>query len=103
MKTTTTIKALAYPVKLIDLRTGEHFTDTLVLEKSWLTICGKLDICDDKHLIYRIYNPKGYQVEEIGKRHKINLVVDLEQLYADHVEDMAKSQTFGILEVEQND
>lgn len=84
MKTTTIIKALAYPVKLIDKRTGEHLTDTVVLEKSWLSICGKLDICDDKHLIYRIYNPKGYEVAEIGKRRKVNLVVDLEQLYADH-------------------
>lgn len=84
MKTTTIIKALAYPVQLMDKRTGEHLTDTVVLEKSWLSICGKLDICDDKHLIYRIYNPKGYEVAEIGKRRKVNLVVDLEQLYAIH-------------------
>lgn len=84
MKTTTTIKALAYPVQLIDKRTGEHLTDTIVLDKSWLSICGKLDICDDKHLIYRIYNPRGYEVADIGKRRKVNLVVDLEQLYAIH-------------------
>ena len=86
MKTTTVITALSYPVKLVDKRTGEHSTDTVVLEKSWLSICGKLDICDDKHLIYRIYNSKGYDVADIGKRRKINLVVDLEQLYADHIE-----------------
>ncbi len=86
MKTTTIIKALAYPVKLIDKRTGEHSTDTVVIEKSWLTICGKLDICDDKHLIYRIYNPKGFEVLEIGRRQRINLIVDLEQLYAKHAE-----------------
>lgn len=103
MKTTTIIKALAYPVHLIDKRTGEHSTDTVVLEKSWLSICGKLDICDDKHLIYRIYNPKGFEVVEIGKRHKINLIVNLEQLYADHVGDMGKSQTFGILGVIADD
>lgn len=84
MKTTTIIKALAYPVKLIDKRTGEHLMDTIVLDKSWLSICGKLDICDDKHMIYRIYNPRGYEVAEIGKRRKVNLVVDLEQLYAIH-------------------
>ena len=86
MKTTTTIKALAYPVQLIDKRTGAHLTDTIVLDKTWLSICGKLDICDDKHLIYRIYNPKGYEVADIGKRRKVNLVVDLEQLYAIHAE-----------------
>lgn len=81
MKTTTTIKALAYPVKLKDHRTGKHLEDTIVLEKSWLQICGKLDINDDKHLIYRIYNRKGFEVLEIGKRHKVELTVDLEGLY----------------------
>lgn len=99
MKTTAIIKAFAYPVELIDKRTGEHSMDTVVLEKSWLSICGKLDICDDKHLLYRIYNPKGYEVAEIGKRRKINLVVDLEQLYMDHVRCEGLSQTLGGLEV----
>lgn len=87
MKTTTTIKALAYPVKLKDHRTGEHLEDTIVLEKSWLQICGKLDINDDKHLIYRIYNRKGFEVLEVGKRRKVQLTVDLEQLYADQLAD----------------
>lgn len=90
MRTTTNIQALAYPVKLVDKRTGEHSTDIIVLEKTWLSICGKLDICDDKHLIYRVYNPKGYEVVEIGKRHKINLVVDLEKLYSEHTENTPK-------------
>lgn len=84
MKTTTTIQALAYPVILLDKRTRERAMDTVVLDKSWLSICGKLDICDDKHLIYRIYNPKGFEVLEIGKRRKINLTVDLEQLFMDN-------------------
>lgn len=86
MKTTTTIKAIAYPLKLKDKRTGEHLTDTVVLEKSWLQICGHLDICDDKALIYRIYNPRGFDVLEIGKRRKVMLTVDLEQLYTTQVE-----------------
>lgn len=86
MRTTTTIKALAYPVTLLDHRTGTQMEDIIVLEKSWLSICGKLDINDDKHLIYRIYNRKGYEVLEIGKRCKIQLAVDLEQLYIDQQE-----------------
>lgn len=86
MKTTTIIKALAYPVTLKDHRTGEQAEDTIVLEKSWLSICGKLDISDDKQLIYRIYNRKGYEVLTIGKRRKVQLTVDLEQLYADQRE-----------------
>ena len=80
MKTTTTIKALAYPVKIMDKRTGEQMDDTVVLDKSWLQICGKLDIADDKQLIYRIYNTKGYVVLEVGKRRKLQLTVDLEKL-----------------------
>lgn len=99
MKTTTIIKALAYPVELIDKRTGEHSMDTVVLEKSWLSICGKLDICDDKHLIYRIYNPRGYEVATIGKRRKINLVVDLEQLYMEHVSCTELEHSLASLEV----
>lgn len=87
MITTTTIKALAYPVKLKDHRTGKHLEDTIVLPKEWLQICGSdgLNICDDKHMIYRAYNLKGFEVLEIGKRHKVQLTVDLSQLYRDHV------------------
>lgn len=83
MKTTTTIKAVAYPVKLKDLRTGEQMEDTIVIPKEWLQICGSdgLNICDDKHMIFRAYNPKGYEVLEIGKRRNVQLTVDLEQLY----------------------
>ena len=83
MKTTTTIKALAYPVKLKDLRTGEHLKDTIVIPKEWLQICGSdgLNICDDKCMIFQAYNSKGYEVMEIGKRRSVQLTVDLEQLY----------------------
>lgn len=83
MKTTTTIKALAYPVKLKDLRTGEHIDDTIVIPKEWLQICGSdgLNIYDDKCMIFRAYNSKGYEVMEIGKRRNVQLTVDLEQLY----------------------
>lgn len=88
MKTTTTIKALAYPVKVMDKRTGEQMDDTVVLDKSWLQICGKLDIADDKQLIYRIYNTKGYVVLEVGKRRKIQLTVDLEKLALEQVQEV---------------
>lgn len=99
MKTTTTIKALAYPVKLKDRRTGEHLEDTIVLAKDWLQICGSdgLNICDDKHMIYRAYNLKGFEILEIGKRRKVQLTVDLEQLYS---EQMAKNQEAGACDPE---
>lgn len=91
MKTTTTIKALAYPVKIMDKRTGEQMDDTVVLDKSWLQICGKLDIADDKQLIYRIYNTKGYVVLDVGKRRKLQLTVDLEKSALEQTEQEAEA------------
>ena len=96
MKTTMTIKALAYPVKLKDHRTGKLLEDTIVLPREWLQICGSngLDICDDKHMIFRAYNVKGYEVLEIGKRRSVQLTVDLEELYNKQVR-MEQLQAFG--------
>ena len=83
MKTSKKIKIVVYPVKLKDNRTGEHLDDLIVLDADWLRICGSegLNICDDKHMIYRACNLKGYEVLEIGKRRKVQLDVDLEELY----------------------
>ena len=83
MKTTTTIKAYAYPVIIKDLRTGETFDDVIVLPKEWLQICGSegVNICDDKHMIYRAYNVRGYEVLEVCKRRSVQLTVDLEELF----------------------
>ena len=85
MKTTTSVKAWAYPVTLKDHRTGEHSTDVIVLPKEWLFICGSdgLNISNDQQLIFRAYNKKGFEVLEIGQRRKVELTVDLEQLYHD--------------------
>ena len=96
MKTTTTIKALAYPVKIMDKRTGEKFEDVIVLPKEWLQICGSdgVNICDDKHMIYRAYNVKGYEVLEVGKRRSVQLTVDLEELYNKQAR-MEQLQAFG--------
>ena len=90
MQTTTTIKAYAYPVKIKDHRSGVSNSDTIVIPAEWLHICGSmgLEICDDKHMIYRTYNRKGFEVLEVGNRHKITLSVDLERLYM--------SQTIGV-------
>ncbi|MBQ3194175.1 MAG: hypothetical protein IJB59_11500 [Oscillospiraceae bacterium] len=86
MQTTINIKAYAYPVKLKDHRTGVSKLDTIVIPAEWLRICGSmgLEICDDKHMIYRAYNRSGFEVTEIGNRRRITLSVDLERLYAEH-------------------
>ena len=85
MRTTTEIKAFADPVRLKDQRTGERSQDNIVIPKEWLQVCGceGLNICDDKHIIFRAYNVLGYEVLEIGKRSSLSLTVDLEQLYHD--------------------
>ena len=88
MKTETKVKAVAYPVKLKDHRTGEHLEDVIVIPKEWLQICGcdGLNICDDKHLIFRAYNVRGYEVIEVGKRRNIQLSIDLERAYREQAE-----------------
>lgn len=40
MRTTTEIKAFAYPVRLKDQRSGEQIQDTIVIPKEWLQLCG---------------------------------------------------------------
>lgn len=86
MQTTTTIKAYAYPVKIKDHRSGVSDSDTIVIPAEWLRICGSmgLEICDDKNMIYRAYNRKGFEVLEVGNRRRVSLRVDLEKLYEEH-------------------
>jgi len=81
MRTTTKINAYAYPVTLKDNRTGERLQDTIVIPKEWLQICGSdgLNISDDKSMVFRAYNVRGYEVIEIGKRRSIQLAIDLER------------------------
>ena len=90
MKTEMKIKTFAYPVTLKDNRTGEQLQDTIVIPKEWLQICGSdgLNISDDKHMVYRAYNIRGYEVIEIGKRRSIQLSIDLERAYREQTEEI---------------
>lgn len=88
MKTEMKIQTRVYPVELKDTRTGERFSDTIVLEKSRIQAAALFDM-GDEDIIYRIYNRKGYRVLEIGKPKKMELSVDLEQLYREHQEQTA--------------
>ena len=89
MRTTTKVNTVAYPVRLVDNRTGEQLEDVFVIPKEWLRICGSdgLNISDDRHLIYRAYNLQGYEVIEIGKRRSIQLTIDLEKAYREQAEE----------------
>ena len=86
MKTEIKIPVRAYPVELKDTRTGERFSDTIVLEKSRLQAGALFDLSDED-IIYRIYNRQGYRVLEIGKPDKVALAVDLQQLYRSHMDE----------------
>ena len=78
MKTEMKIQTRVYHVELKDTRTGERFSDTIVLEKSRIQAAALFDM-GDEDIIYRTYNRKGYRVLEIGKPQKVELTIDLEK------------------------
>lgn len=80
MKTETKISAIAYDVELVDLRTGEHINDRIVLERSWIDVLNKMQISDRDYLMQN-YSHKGYLMLKMSTRKKVSLTVDLEQLY----------------------
>ena len=80
MKTEMKISAIAYDVELVDLRTGEHLNDRIVLERSWLDVLNKVQISDRDYLMQN-YSNKGYLMLKMNTRKKVCLTVDLEQLY----------------------
>ena len=75
------IPVRAYKLTVKDTRTGEVMQDEIVLEKSRIQAGALFDL-GDEDIICRIYNRKGYRVMSIGKPHKAELTVDLNQIYA---------------------
>lgn len=93
MKTEIKVAVRAYPVTVKDTRSGEVQGDTIVLEKSRLQAGVMFDL-GAEDIIYRIYNRRGYRVLEVGKPRKLELVLDLEELYTKHTR-MEQLQAFG--------
>lgn len=89
MKTEIKISAIAYDVELVDLRTGEHVKDRIVLDRSWLDVLNKVNI-SDRDYIMQAYNHKGYYLLQMTTRKKVSLVVDLERLYREQSEAQEK-------------
>lgn len=85
MKTEIKISAIAYDVELVDLRTGEHVKDRIVLDRSWLDVLNKVNI-SDRDYIMQAYNHKGYYLLQMTTRKKVSLTADLEQLYREQSE-----------------
>ena len=96
MKTETKISVIAYDVELIDLRTGEHLKDRVVLDRSWLDVLHKMSISDRDYLMQN-YSHKGYLMLKMSTQKKVSLTVDLEELYTKQIqmERMEQLLAFG--------
>lgn len=83
MKTNTTIYVRAFAVKVHDRLTDEITQDTVVLTKEQLQ-AAQLVGQSSKELIARICGRAGYDVVEIGKAEKREMLLNLEELYRFH-------------------
>ena len=81
-----TMQARAYSVTVEDQRSGEKSVELIALDKQQLQaaqIVGQ----SSNELIYRLFNRQGYNVLDIGKPVKKEIVVDLTELYREAVSD----------------
>lgn len=91
MRTEMKIPVRAYEVSIRDERTGEITSDTIVLEKSRIQAAQMVGV-DDEYLIYKAYNRQGYRVLEIGKPQKVEISVDLTEMYRVRAELIAQME-----------
>ena len=80
MRTTFDLTIRAFPVKIVDTRTGEESTDTIVLDKIRLQ-AAQLIGQSSKEVIERIYQRQGYKVLDIGKPEKRTVELYLDTIY----------------------
>ena len=82
VKTIYDLQIRAFPVKIVDERTGEEKTDIIVLDKQRLQAAQMVGQ-SSKELIERIYVRCGYRVQEIGRAHKATVELRLDNMYAE--------------------
>lgn len=80
MKVMYSFQVRAFPVEIMDERTGEQSHDLIVLDKERLQ-AAQLVGQSSKELIERIYNRAGFRVLDIGKADKQTIECDLEGAY----------------------
>ena len=90
MNTTFDLVVRAFPVKIVDTRTGEEQTDTIVLDKQRLQ-AAQLIGESSKEIIERIYQRNGYKVLDIGKPDKLTVKMNLDRIYEELVADEKRS------------
>lgn len=84
MKTIFELHLRAFPVQLLDRDTGSITDDVIVLEKKHLQ-AAQLVGESSKELIHRLYGRMGQEVLEIGKPERMEVPLDLQELYLNHV------------------
>lgn len=92
MKTMMTIQLRTFDVSIKDHRTGEQRKDSIVLTKAQLQAAQMVGQ-SSKELIERLYNRRGYGVQDIGSAEKREVCLNLEELarqYAEHQDAKAK-------------
>ena len=70
----------AFPVRLLDQRTGKSRDGVFVLDKARLQ-AAQLIGQSSKEIIHRYYNRRGFRVLDVGKADKLTASVDLDSLY----------------------
>ena len=80
MKTIFELHLRAFPVQLLDRDTGSITDDVIVLEKKHLQ-AAQLVGESSKELIHRLYGRMGQEVLEIGKPERMEVPLDLQEIY----------------------
>ena len=80
MRTELTLNVRAFPVKIHDHRTGTERDELIVLDKAQLQTARLVGV-SSKELIHRICDRHDYTVLYIGKPEKLEVVLNLEELY----------------------
>ena len=97
MKTIINIAVRAFPVTIVDERTGKESQDTIILTKEQLQAAQDVGQ-SSKELIYRRYNRLGFRVLDVGKAEKRVLTVDLDELFRRDDEQRKRSYLNGVID-----
>ena len=80
MRTNYELHIRAFPVKVVDERTGEAREETVVLDKPRLQ-AAQLVGQSSKELIERICKKQGYKLVDIGKAKKETMILSLDAIH----------------------
>ena len=76
MKTFEDISVRVFPVRITDMRTGDHSNDSIAITKAKLQAAQQVGM-SSWELIEKEYARQGFRVDGVGKAQKITIIVDL--------------------------